>query len=571
MSEIDRSRDLSQPLEKLDSSETLKANSRFLRGSIAESLRDPITGSISEDDNKLLKFHGMYQQDDRDLRDERRQQKLEPAYQFMVRVRLPGGVCTPQQWRALDTLADRYADGSLRLTTRQTFQFHGVLKRHLQSLIRGLRDVGLDTIAACGDDNRGVMSAVNPHLSKLHHKLYELARDTSALLRPRTGAYSEIWYGEPPATVTDTEEPVYGPTYLPRKFKIGFAIPPVNDIDVFTQDLGFIAIRDGEDLLGFNVSVGGGMGRQDNNLQTYPRLGDVIGFIEPGRVFNVAETVMCIQRDFGDRADRQHARFKYTLDTHGLDWFKTALNERLGFELAPPRPFEFNTQGDALGWQQGSDGRWHYTLLIQNGRIRNTGRFAFKTELLNIITGHEGELRITPNHNLVLSNISPSRKAAMQQRLGALQRQLPGGRLEQNAIACVAFPTCGLAMAESERYLPGLLEKIRPLLEENGLGDTDITIRMSGCPNGCSRPYVAEIGFTGRAPGKYNLYLGADRSGQRLNKLYRENIGEKQILEELAKLFAHYAKERQPGEPFGDFTVRAGYVTAVKHGREFND
>ncbi|HEX7028932.1 MAG TPA: NADPH-dependent assimilatory sulfite reductase hemoprotein subunit [Gammaproteobacteria bacterium] len=571
MSEIDRSRDLSQPLEKLGPNETLKANSRFLRGTIAESLQDPITGAVTDDDTKLMKFHGIYQQDDRDLRDERRQQKLEPAYQFMVRVRLPGGVCTPQQWRKLDELADRYGDGGLRLTTRQTFQFHGVLKHNLRLLIQGMREVGLDTIAACGDDNRGVMCAVNPHLSKLHKQLHELARDTSALLRPRTGAYSETWYGEPPAAANDGEEPVYGPTYLPRKFKIGFAVPPVNDIDIFTQDLGFIAIRDGEELLGFNVSVGGGMGRQDNNNKTYPRLGDVIGFIEPGRVFTVAETVMGIQRDFGDRADRQHARFKYTLDTHGLDWFKTTLHERLGFELDPPRPFEFDTQGDAFGWQQGSNGNWHYTLLIQSGRIRDSAHFAFKTELLNLIVEHEGELRITPNQNLVFANIPPGRKTGMQQQLEALQRRLGGGRLEQNAIACVALPTCGLAMAESERYLPDLLGKIRPLLEANGLGDTDITIRMSGCPNGCSRPYVAEIGFTGRAPGKYNLYLGADRRGQRLNKLYRENIGEKQILEELAKLFAHYAKERQPDEAFGDFTVRAGYVAAVRHGREFND
>lgn len=572
MSEIDRSRDLSQPLEKLNPNETLKANSRFLRGTIVESLQDPITGAVSEDDTKLLKFHGIYQQDDRDLRDERRQQKLEPAFQFMVRVRLPGGVCTPRQWQALDELANRYADGGLRLTTRQTFQFHGVLKRHLRPLIQGLREAGLDTVAACGDDNRGVMCAVNPHLSKLHKQLHELARETSTLLRPRTGAYPEIWYGEEPCVAApEAEEPLYGPTYLPRKFKIGFAVPPVNDIDVFTQDLGFIAIHDGEELLGFNVSVGGGMGRQDNNDKTYPRLGDVIGFIQADKVLKTAETVMCIQRDFGDRADRQHARFKYTLDTHGLDWFKTTLHERLDFELEPPRPFEFDTQGDAFGWQQGSNGNWHYTLLTQSGRIRNSERFAFKNELLNIVVEHEGELRITPNQNLVFASIPPGRKAGMQRQLEALQRQLGSGRLEQNAIACVALPTCGLAMAESERYLPELLGKIRPLLEENGLSDTDITLRMSGCPNGCSRPYVAEIGFTGRAPGKYNLYLGADRRGQRLNKLYRENIGEAQILEELAKLFVHYAKERQPGEAFGDFTVRAGYVAAVRHGREFND
>lgn len=568
---IDRSRDLSQRLDKLNPDETLKAKSRFLRGTITESLRDPVTGAVADDDAKLLKFHGIYQQDDRDLRDERRQQKLEPAFQFMVRVRLPGGVCTPQQWLKLDELANRRADGSLRLTTRQTFQLHGVLKPDLRPLLSGLREAGLDTIAACGDDNRGVMCGINPHLSALHQKLYELARETSALLRPRTGAYSEIWYDAPASKAPAFEEPLYGQTYLPRKFKIGFVMPPVNDIDVFTQDLGFIAIHENGELLGFNICVGGGMGRQDNNAGTYPRLGDVTGFIRPEQVLGTAEAVVRIQKDFGDRLDRQHARFKYTIDTHGLDWFKKTLSERLGFEPEPPREFRFDTQGDAFGWVRGDDGRWHYTLLIENGRIRDGESCAFKSELREIVALHEGELRLTPSQNLVFANIPESRKPDLEKQLDALQQKLPGGRLRRNSIACVALPTCGLAMAESERYLPSLLEKIGPLLERNGLGDTDITIRMSGCPNGCSRPYVAEIGFTGRAPGKYNLYLGADRSGQRLNRLYRENIGEAQILEELSQLFAHYATEREPGEAFGDFTVRAGYVKAVRHGREFND
>lgn len=570
----DRSHDLSQPLAKLNPDERLKATSDHLRGTIAEGLLDAITGAVpGSGDPKLMKFHGIYQQDDRDLRDERRRQKLEPAYQFMVRVRLPGGVCTPAQWLKLDELARRYGNGSLRLTTRQTFQFHGVLKDNLKAMIRGLHEVLLDTIAACGDDSRGVMCSVNPHLSALHSEVYSLVKRTSDHVIPTLKAYHEIWLGEERVASSGPEEPFYGDLYMPRKFKIGFVIPPINDIDVFTQDLGFIAIVSGAGLEGFNVTIGGGMGRTDQAPKTYPRLADVIGFVPADQVLGVAVAVMSVQRDYGDRVDRAHARFKYTIDDKGLDWVKREIETRIGFTLEPQRPFEFTSNGDALGWAKGEDGRYHFTLFIENGRITNAPDRPLLDGLREIARIHRGTFRLTPNQNLVVAEISPRarrkiERALEDQGLGALDRQ---SALRLNSMACVAFPTCPLAMAESERYLPSLVTRIEAILAGHGLADEAITIRMSGCPNGCSRPYVAEIGLSGRAPGKYNLYLGGGFHGQRLNKMYRENIGEEAILKAIDEVAARYAEERHENEHFGDFVIRAGFVKEVKAGREFND
>jgi sulfite reductase (NADPH) hemoprotein beta-component len=584
---IDRSFDISQPLERLHPDETLKARSNYLRGSIVRSLADPLTGSVAEGDTKLMKFHGIYQQDDRDLREERRQQKLEPAWQFMIRVRLAGGVCTPAQWLKLSELALAYGSPSLRLTTRQTFQFHGILKENLKHTIRGMNDVLLDTIAACGDDTRGVMSSVNPHLSALHREVLDLARRTSDAVIPRHGAYHEIWLdGEKRISsqvgavddaarevlVDDKEEPLYGPTYLPRKFKIGFVIPPVNDIDVYTQDLGFVAISDGEALSGFNLTVGGGMGRTDRTPHTFPRLGEVAGYIPKERTIEVARAIVAIQRDFGNRLDRSRARFKYTIEDKGLDWFRRELERRLGFELAPPRDFTFTTNGDAYGWAQGSDGAWHYTLFIENGRVADADGKRTMTALQEIARAHDGEFRITPNQNLVVANIAPVDKPRIEKLLAehGLDSAARTSALRLNAMACVGFPTCGLAMAESERYLPSLVGRAEEMLARHGLGDEPIVMRMTGCPNGCARPYVAEIAFTGRAPGKYNMYLGGGWYGQRLNRMYLENVGEERILQELEGMFSRYAAERQPGEHFGDFVIRAGYVREVTSGPDFN-
>ena len=572
--QTDRSRDISQPLERLTADETMKANSDQLRGTIAEGLAAPLTAAVPGDDIKLMKFHGLYQQDDRDIRDERRRQKLEPAYRFMARVRLPGGVLTPSQWLKLDALARAYASDTLRLTTHQTFQLHHLHKRNLRAVMQGLRDVALDTKAACGDDARGVMASINPALSALHGEVYALAKRASDHATPKTGAYPEIWYGEERQAQGEApEEPMYGRTYMPRKFKIGFVIPPVNDIDVHAQDLGFIAITEKGELLGFNVAVGGGMGRTDQAPKTYPRLASVIGFIAKDRVIETCDAVMGVQRDYGDRADRSRARFKYTVDDKGLDWIKAAIEERLGFALEEARPYTFTTNGDTLGWQRGEDGREHYTLRVENGRVKNTGPVALFDGLRAIAEAHSGTFRVTPNQNLIIAEVEPANRPAIEALLKAhgLDRLNGGSGLRRNSMACVALPTCGLAMAESERYLPALISRIDAILAGHGLSDEPVTIRMTGCPNGCARPYIAEIALTGRAPGKYNLYLGGGFAGQRLNKMVLENAAEPAILDLLGTVIADFAHRRRPGEHFGDFAIRAGHVAEVTEGRHFND
>jgi len=555
--------------------EDIKKRSNYLRGTLAETFEDRITGSIPEDDNRLLKFHGSYMQDDRDLRNERAKQKLEPAYQFMVRVRAAGGIVTPQQWLVMDELARKYGNGTIRLTTRQSFQLHGVIKWNMKKLIREVNDALLSTLAACGDVNRNVMCNPNPYQSEVHAEVYEWAKKISSHLDPRTRAYHEIWLGE--EKVYDSrdgaeEEPIYGPVYLPRKFKIGIAIPPSNDVDVFSQDLGFIAIHEDGKLLGFNVVVGGGMGMTHGDPATYPQVGKVIGFTVPERVVDVAEKVVTIQRDYGDRAVRKHARFKYTIDDRGLDWLIGELHKRLGWELEPARPYHFEHNGDRYGWVKGVGGRWHFTLFIQNGRVKDDDDYKLMTALREIAKVHTGDFRLTPNQNLIIGSVTSQKKKKIEDIIAAYG--ITDGKnysaLRRNSMACVALPTCGLAMAESERYLPTLLDKIEPILEEAGLKDEDIVIRMTGCPNGCARPALAELAFIGKAVGKYNMYLGGGFAGQRLNKLYRENIGEEEILRELRPILFHYAKERREGERFGDFCIRAGYVKEVKDGRDFH-
>jgi sulfite reductase (NADPH) hemoprotein beta-component len=553
--------------------ETLKANSDQLRGTIAAGLDAELTAAVPGNDIKLMKFHGIYQQDDRDIRDERRRQKLEPAYRFMARVRLPGGVLSPEQWLKLDELGRAYGGESLRLTTRQTFQFHYIHKQNLRPLIQGMHEVLLDTKAACGDDSRGVMASINPQLSALHAEVHALAKKASDHAIPKTGAYKEIWYGEERTPVSGPEEPLYGKTYMPRKFKIGFVVPPINDIDVYAQDLGFIAIVDNGKLVGFNIAIGGGMGRTDQAPQTYPRLASVIGFVPADKVLETCDAVMAVQRDYGDRLDRGRARFKYTVDDKGLDWIAAEIENRLGFALEPARPYSFTSNGDPIGWTTGEDGREHCTLFIQNGRVSNFPHRALLDGLRAVARIHKGMFRVTPNQNLIIADVAPENRPEIERllqeyKLDALQA---GSGLRLNSMACVALPTCGLAMAESERYLPDLVTRIEAILAEHGLIDEPITIRMTGCPNGCSRPYIAEIALTGRAPGKYNLYLGGGFHGQRLNKMALENVGEKAILDLLSKVIAHFARERLPGEHFGDFAIRAGYVVEVKEGRFFND
>lgn len=566
---IDRSRDLSQPLGKLGPDERMKDASDYLRGTIADGLLDRITGAVpSADDVKLMKFHGIYQQDDRDLRDERRRQKLEPAYQFMIRVRLPGGVCTPAHWLKLDELARAHGGETLRITTRQTFQFHWVLKQGLRPIIQGLHETLLDTVAACGDDSRGVMCTVDPQASRFHAEVAATAKRVSDHVIPKTRAYHEIWYGDARVAASAPEEPFYGRTYMPRKFKIGFALPPSNDIDVYAQDLGYIAIGGPDGLEGFNVAIGGSMGRTDQAPETYPRLASVIGFVPTERLLACTDAVMAVQRDYGDRRDRQHARFKYTIDDKGLDWIKAEIERRMDAPFEDARAFAFTSNGDSYGWNATPEGRHHRTLFIENGRLD----LKLLDALRDIARIHHGTFRLTPNQNVIIAGVAEADRAGIDAVLG--QHGLESERvstLRRNAIACVAFPTCGLAMAESERYLPSLVSKLEATLARHGLSDEPITVRMSGCPNGCSRPYISEIGLTGRAPGKYNLYLGGGFHGQRLNRMVRENVGEPVIMEVLEDVLGRYAQERLPGERFGDFTIRAGIVREVTEGRFFND
>lgn len=559
--------------KKLDALEYLKDESNYLRGTIEQGLADPLTGAISDDDTKLLKFHGSYQQDDRDLRDERRKQKLEPAYSFMIRVRLPGGTATPEQWIAMDDISNNYANQTLKLTTRQTFQFHGILKRNLKTSMKKINESVLDTIAACGDVNRNTMCNPNPYQSHIHKEINDYATKISDHLLPKTNAYHEIWLdGEKVLDSSEEIEPMYGKKYLPRKFKIGIALPPSNDIDVYSQDIGLIGIVEDETLVGFNVTVGGGMGMTHGNTDTYPQVGRLAGFVPKEQVVDVCEKILTIQRDYGNRENRKNARFKYTVDRLGVDKVVEELNTRLGWEIEEPRDFEFEHNGDRLGWIEGDEGVWNYTLFIQNGRVKDTEDYQLKTALRKIAETHTGDFRLSPNQNLIIANVTPEKKEEIQNLID--QYGLTDGKnytgLRRNSMACVAFPTCGLAMAESERYLPSLISKIEDLLDEAGVDDEEITIRMTGCPNGCARPALAEIAFIGKAPGKYNMYLGGGFKGERLNKLYKENIGEQEILESLRPILMDYGKERLEGEHFGDFVIRSGVVAKVHGGQDFH-
>jgi sulfite reductase (NADPH) hemoprotein beta-component len=542
--------------------EKIKRASQFLRGTLVESLADPLTGAIREDDTTLIKFHGSYQQDDRDIREERRRQKLEPAYSFMIRTRLPGGVCSPAQWLKLDAIAREYATAGLRITTRQAFQLHGIVKTELKTTMQALNAALIDTIAACGDVNRNVLVSANPVESAAHPVVYEWAKRLSEHLLPRTRAYHEIWLDGEQVAGTAEAEPIYGEVYLPRKFKTAFVVPPHNDVDVFANDLGFIAIIENGELQGFNVAVGGGMGASHGDPETYPRIASVIGFARPEQVLAVAEAVVTTQRDFGNRTVRKLARLKYTIDRLGLDWFVGEVTRRLGYALEPARPFEFTTNGDRFGWIEGFDGRWHLTLRIEAGRIRDTAQGAHLSGLREIAKVHRGDFRLTPNQNLTIANVDPAGRTfidALVVRYG-LDRHVRATPVARDALACVALPTCGLAMAEAERYLPRLIQLVEERMTANGVGGEPLVLRITGCPNGCARPYLAEIALVGKAPGRYNLFFGGDGRGQRLNVLHLENIDEPTLISALDAAFARYASERLEGERFGDFAWRAGLV-----------
>ncbi len=553
--------------------ERIKEASNYLRGTLAQGLREEITGAIVEDDAQLVKFHGMYLQDDRDLRPERTRKKMEKAFAFMIRVRIPGGVLSSEQWLALDEVARVYANGSVRLTTRQTVQLHGVIKFNLKETLKRIDAALLNTVAACGDLNRNVMCNVNPEQSGAHAVAIELARAISDRLLPRTPAYREIWLdGERIAGGEDeVVEPIYGKTYLPRKFKIAVAVPPSNDVDLFAHDLGFIAVLDGGGAVaGWNVTAGGGMGMTHGEPDTYPRTADLLGFCDTGSAVAVAEAVVTVQRDWGDRKNRKHARLKYTIEDRGLVAFRAEVEKRAGVALAPAQPFGFTSTGDRYGWSEGVDGKAHLTLFVQNGRLADRPGAAQLAGLREIAGLHGGELRITPNQNLVIANVPTEKQSEIESIAREAHLLAPRSGLRRNSMACVALPTCGLALAESERYLPMLLDALDERLALHGLSAGDIVIRMTGCPNGCARPYLAEIGLVGKGPGRYNLYLGAAFDGSRLNKLYAADLDHDAIVAALDPIFAAYARDRRGGERFGDFCIRAGFVAATGNGRDFH-
>ena len=559
--------------DEVSRNERIKEASDYLRGTLAEGLREEITGAIVEDDQQLVKFHGMYLQDDRDLRSERTRKKMEKAFAFMIRVRIPGGVLSPAQWLALDQVARDYGNGGMRLTTRQTVQLHGIIKSNLKATLKRIDAVLLNSIAACGDVNRNVMCGANPSQSRAHAAALELARAVSDHLMPRTPAYREIWLdGERIAGGEDeVVEPIYGKTYLPRKFKVVVAVPPSNDVDVFAHDLGYIAILDDKgSVTGWNVTAGGGMGMTHGEPDTYPRTADVMGFCATKDAVAIAEAVVTVQRDWGNRLNRKHARLKYTIEDRGLDAFRAEVVRRAGVQLSPPQPFTFTSTGDRYGWSDGADGQSHLTLFVQNGRLLDNAQAKQLSALRQIAQNHDGNFRITPNQNLIVANIPTEKQTEIHWIAKEAGLLAPWSGLRRNSMACVALPTCGLALAESERYLPDLLTALDALLAARGLTPDDIVIRMTGCPNGCARPYLAEIGLVGKGPGRYNLYLGAAFDGSRMNKLYAEDLEHAAILAALDPIFAAYAAERQKGERFGDFTIRAGFVAATGNGRDFH-
>lgn len=560
--------------------EDIKLASNYLRGTIEEGLQDTTTGAISASDQQLTKFHGTYMQDDRDLRDERKAQGLEPAYSFMIRCRLAGGVSTPKQWIQMDDVSNMFGNETMKLTTRQTFQFHGVVKGKLKGAMRGINQALMTTIAACGDVNRNVMCSSLPSKSQYHRDVYACSQKISDHLLPSTTAYHEIWLKDEDDKKTQIAgdavqdyEPLYGPTYLPRKFKITIAIPPNNDTDVYAHDIGLIAIKGASGRLeGFNLLAGGGMGVTHNNKKTYPRTGSMLGYVSKEQVHIACEKVMLVQRDHGDRKNRKHARLKYTMDDMGVDIFRDKVEELWGQKFDQERPFKFDSNIDTFGWQKDEKGLNHFTFFIENGRIEDTAEFPMKTGLREIAKVHKGEFRLTGNQHLIISNVAnedlPTIKSMMSKyKLDNIQ--FSGLRLSSSA--CVAFPTCGLAMAESERYLPELITKLEGVIEENGLRQDSIVMRMTGCPNGCARPWLAEVAFVGKAYGAYNMYLGGGYHGQRLNKLYRASIKEDEILAIMKPLLKRYALEREDGERFGDFCIRIGMIKPTTEGKTFHD
>lgn len=543
--------------------ERIKKASKGLRGTLKESLLDEYTGAIREDDQTLVKFHGMYMQDDRDRREERAAKKLERLYSYMIRLRLPGGLLTAQNWEALHHVAGEHSTGVIKITTRQTVQLHGVLKNHVKPMVAGFNKEHLDSIAACGDVNRNVTCSAHPKFSPIHEEVFQYADKISTALLPKTKAWYEIWLDDEKLVETTEEDPLYQDRYLPRKFKIAIAIPPYNDVDLYTNDIGIIAIIEKNKLVGFNVAAGGGMGTTHGNTETYPRLATVFGYVDKDDLLKVVYEIATTQRDFGNRSDRKLSRLKYTIDRMGVDVFKAEVEKRSAVKFAAAKKMVFTHRHDEYGWHQNHEGFWYYTAFIESGRVLDEGELRMKQAFLEIAEARKAQFRFTANQNLIVSDIKAEDKVFVEtilEKYGVIKSTNAASPIRRNSLACVAFNTCPLALAEAQRYLPSLITKIETVLAKHKLQDEGISIRMTGCPNGCARPYISEIGFIGTAYGRYNMHLGADVIGERLNKIYKENIDETEILNELDALFARFAAGRKKKESFGDFVVREGIV-----------
>jgi sulfite reductase (NADPH) hemoprotein beta-component len=539
--------------------ERIKKASQGLRGTLKESLGDEHTGAIREDDQSLVKFHGMYMQDDRDRREERAAKKLERLYSFMIRLRLPGGFLTASQYEALHNIAGEHSTGVIKITTRQTVQLHGILKSHIKPTISAFNKINLDSIAACGDVNRNVLATAHPKTSPIHEEVFGYADTISRFMLPKTRAYYEVWMDAEKLAETTEEDALYEERYLPRKFKIAITIPPYNDVDVFANDVGLIAIIENNVLLGFNVAAGGGLGTTHGNAETYPRLATVLGYVPKEEVIKVVYEIATTQRDFGNRSDRKLSRLKYTIDRMGLDVFKKEVEKRSGIPFAPAKTAVITQRSDDYGWQKNHEGKWYYTVFVESGRILDDEQLKMKTAFLEIAQTRKADFRFTANQNLIIADITEEHKKHVEDILnkyGIIAHTEKASNVRKQSMACVALNTCPLALAEAQRYLPTLITKIEGLLDANKLSEENIIIRMTGCPNGCARPFMAEVGFVGTAYGRYNMHVGANTAGTRLNKLYKENLNEEEILTELDVLLKLFVQKRKKKEAFGDFVMR---------------
>ncbi|EML1936646.1 assimilatory sulfite reductase (NADPH) hemoprotein subunit [Providencia stuartii] len=549
---------------KLADSERMKNNSHYLRGTIKEDLKNGLSGGFEGDNFLLIRFHGMYQQDDRDIRAERAEQKLEPRHAMMLRCRLPGGIITPKQWLDIDRFASEHTlYGSVRITNRQTFQFHGILKGDVKPAHQMLHHVGLDALATANDVNRNVLCTSNPVQSELHQQAYEWAKKISEHLLPKTNAYAEIWLDKEKVATTD-EEPILGKTYLPRKFKTSVVIPPLNDVDLHANDMNFVAIAENGELIGFNVLVGGGLAMTHGDTATFPRLASEFGFIYLKDTLAVAEAIVTTQRDWGNRTERKNAKTKYTLERVGVETFKQEVERRSGVTFEAIRPYQFTQRGDQIGWLKGIDNHWHLTLFIENGRLIDLPNKHLKTGIAEIAKIHQGDFRLTANQNLIVAGVPETEKArieAIAREHGLMSAEVTAQR--ENSMACVSFPTCPLAMAEAERFLPEFVTEVEKIMQSHGIGDEHIVLRVTGCPNGCGRAMLAEVGLVGKALDRYNLHLGGNRIGTRIPRMYRENISSAEILSLLDTLIGDWARGRQAQEGFGDFLIRTDVVKPV--------